>query len=786
MIRLALLYGLSGLIGLAYEVLWTRYLILQFGVSVWGVIITVAAFMLGLGLGSWLMLCKARFIKNPLHLLALLEVLIAIFAWFLPSLLHWVSPSLDRMASTLSPSAWHGLMGIAAFLMLTIPASAMGMSLPLILKPANKNLESLAYLYGANTLGAVFGALLPLLLLPIFGWGLTLRLIALLGMVLAVLYYLTKYQNSQTSPSTSERLPTKLLLSYGAMGAASLIVEVTWTRLFGLIMLRTEYVLAIILAIFLLGIGLGSLLAAKLSKEKWLNILPWLTAIFILLSLAGLPFVSAWVESAQWSSFNSAMWSQGLIIAALTLPSTLAFGAWFPLLARNSENNSRQGIYLYIANCLGAAAGTIITGTILIPLLGSASSLVLAAILVLLIGLSWSKKSRVWWFAPLVIISAIPLLELPTTNRLLPIAMGGSVDIYRYEDAIAITQVVQKPDGSRILLTDLQRQDASSEPTALFAQANQARLPLLLHPDPKSVLFLGLGTGISLAGSAPIANLQRTAVELSPGAISAARTWFAPFNQDILQSTTVIQDDARHFLNTTNNAYSVIIGDLFHPDLAGVGPLLSIEQFQRAKNHLNPDGLYVQWLALNQFDRHSMGVVIRSFHQVFPRSYLFIDGMHIALVGSNNAAPDAKPITEHLIQMADLQPHELTGGEGAYTWMGRYWGPLSNSVGPIQDEWSPVIDFSLPRLRYGNNQEFEWLLQDFLLHRPTVKEAERQLQIPAKDLEGFERAYIATDLMVRSWVASLRQQTPLANRLIGMAHEANPKDQWVRYAWSDR
>ena len=97
-----------------------------------------------------------------------------------------------------------------------------------------------------------------------------------------------------------------------------------------------------------------------------------------------------------------------------------------------------------------------------------------------------------------------------------------------------------------------------------------------------------------------------------------------------------------------------------------------------------------------------------------------------------------------------------------------------------------MIDFSLPRLRYGNNQEFEWLLQDFLLHRPTVKEAERQLQIPAKDLEGFERAYIATDLMVRSWVASLRQQTPLANRLIGMAHEANPKDQWVRYAWSDR
>jgi len=786
LIRLALLYGLSGLISLAYEILWTRYLILQFGVSVWGVIVTVAAFMLGLGLGSWFMLCKADSIKKPLRLLALFETFIAIFAWLLPSLLRWASPGMDQIASTLSPTAWHGLMGLVALLMLTLPASAMGMSLPLILKAAHKYSESLALLYGANTLGAVFGALLPLLLLPIFGWGLSLRLIALLGIALAILYYFTKAQDEAASTGHSEKFPAKLLLSYGAMGAASLIVEVTWTRLFGLIMLRTEYVLAIILAIFLLGIGLGSLLASQLAKDRWLKILPWLTAIFILLSLAGLPFVSAWVESAQWASFTSAIWSQGLVIAGLTLPATLAFGAWLPLLARNPSNTSRQGIYLYVANCLGAAAGTIISGTILIPVLGSASSLVLAAILVLLIGLSWSHSKRAWWFVPLVVVGAVPLLGLPATSRLLPIAMGGSTDLYRYEDAIAITQVVQKPDGSRILLTDLQRQDASSEPTAIYAQANQARLPLLLHPHPQSVLFLGLGTGISLAGSASIPNLQRTAVELSPGAIEAAKTWFAPFNQDILQNTLVAQDDARHFLSANNNTYDVIIGDLFHPDLAGVGSLLSIEQFQRARKHLNADGLYVQWLALNQFDRYSLGVVMRSFHRVFPKSFLFMDGMHLALVGSNNNAVDARPITEHLTQLAGLQPQELTGGEGAYTWMGRYWGPLSDSMGPLQDEWSPVIDYSLPRLRYGNNQELVWLLQDLLLHRPTVQEATRELQIPAKDLGGFERSYIATDLLVRSWVASLREQTPLANRLIGMAHEANPKDQWVRYAWSDR
>ena len=100
--------------------------------------------------------------------------------------------------------------------------------------------------------------------------------------------------------------------------------------------------------------------------------------------------------------------------------------------------------------------------------------------------------------------------------------MAGSRDLYRYEDAIAITQVIEQNDGQRVLLTDLRRWDASTEPTAVFVQANQARLPLLLHAGPRTVLFLGIGTGISLAGSLPFPDLERSAVELSQGSIEAA------------------------------------------------------------------------------------------------------------------------------------------------------------------------------------------------------------------------------------------------------------------------
>ena len=167
----------------------------------------------------------------------------------------------------------------------------------------------------------------------------------------------------------------------------------------------------------------------------------------------------------------------------------------------------------------------------------------------------------------------------------------------------------------------------------MFVQANQSRLPLLLHPNPHKVLFIGLGTGISMAGSLPFPDLDRSAVELSAGSIEAARRWFVESNRGALQNAKVYHDDARHFLTATAATYDVVIGDVFHPDLAGVGSLLAVEQFERVRARLAAGGLYVQWLALNQFDPDTLCVVLRSFRAVFPQGQLFLDGMHLAMVG---------------------------------------------------------------------------------------------------------------------------------------------------------
>jgi spermidine synthase len=784
---LAALYGLSGLTSVGYEVLWARMLSLQFGVSVFAVVVTVMAFMAGLGTGSLVMARNISRIKKPLLLLAALEGGIALYALLLPFLLQLTSAWVENSAAQFSLFQWYGLLACAALFLLMLPAFAMGAGFPLILSALGNRTAHLGWIYGLNTLGAACGALLPLWLLPVLGWSGAIRIIAGMGILVAFAFLIFSLRRATGQTAAEEgavtaRPPLHILLAYTGIGAASLILEIGWTRLFGMVMLRTEYVLAVILAAFLLGIGFGSLFAPRQHKQTWFSILPIVACGFSLLSLGLLPTLSAWVERTEFASLFGAVATQGLALTLLTLPVTLALGAWLPLL--NGRFNG-GGIWLYGANSLGAAFGAAIAGLLLIPMWGSAATIVVAAMALLLLGLSWSQQRAAWLAVPLLAMAAWPVWSLPPVSKLLPQAQTGSKNLYLYEDAVSITHVVEQQDGQRLLLTDLQRMDASTDPTAVFVQSNQARLPLLLQGEPHSVLFLGLGTGISVAGSLPFPDLRRDAVELSQGAITAASSWFVPANHDVMRQTNAQRDDARHFLSATRNKYDVIIGDVFHPDLAGLSSLLSVQQFQRARNHLSDNGLFVQWLALNQFDAESLGVILRTFHQVFPDAQLFLDGMHLALVGPRQKFTGAEGVLHNLQRLSSTQQDAVTVGEGGWTWLGRYWGPIADSEGPVQDEWSPVIEFRLPRARYSGELNVASTLQNLLQVRPSMKAAMALLGVRDNDKESFERGYAATELMARSWVAAMQGEALQANRLVRLAYQANPRDRWVGYALAD-
>jgi len=772
----------------------------QFGVSIFGVAATVTAFMLGLGAGSLLAAgYKATsHTARALKTFSLLELSVALYALALPALSEVGGPALESLAAQTAWWQWYAMQAAVAIFLLALPAAAMGASFPIVLRAYDWSPQLLGRLYGLNSLGAAAGALISLALLAALGWSAALRAIATCGILVAGAAWLLGWQASQ-QPKTarvgldidlaSKQAPRRLLIAYAAVGACALMLEMAWTRLYGIVMLRTEYVLAIILAVYLLGTAAGSLLAARAQHARWLVVaVPVVASGWTLLALWTLPVFSVWMQEQHFASLSSALTAQALALALCTLPTTIALGAWLPVLAHrnfSSLEDPSRAVVLYSANCAGAAIGAVFTVLVAIPLLGTAASVGLAAFLLLGLGLALGAPRSLAVALPLAFAAAWLLRAFPEPKRMLPPQPAAVEQLDRYEDALTLNHVVQGVDGQRTLLTDLQHMDASTDPAAVQIQADQARLPLLLHQAPRSILFLGLGTGISASGSLGYPELERTAVELSPGAIAAARSWFTPVNRDVVRNMRVVHDDARHFLAASGQKYDVIVGDLFHPDLAGMSNLLSVEQFRRARNHLASGGIFAQWIALNQFDRESLNTVLRSFQQVFPDAQIFLDGMHLAMVGSPTPLVSGRAVARNLAGRTAEQIDELTGKEGAGTWLGRYWGPIAAGVGPVQSEIRPVIEFRLPHLRYQEQAPLLEILQMLLRRRPDVATASEQLGIEPAEQQSFASGYVASELAVQSWLAFMASDTTRARQITRLAFETNPQDHWIASALAD-
>lgn len=787
------IYAVSGLTALAYEVLWVRMLALQFGVSIFGVVVTVSAFMAGLGLGSVVGVHWSRRILAPLKWFAAFEFCIALLAFITPWLLLAAENALAAVAAQSGLTVWYLMQFAMVGVLLFTPAFCMGAGFPMMLKALGDSPATLRRAYGVNTLGAAAGAVLPLILLPRLGWLSSMQTVALVGVSvagLAISLSIRLEDNKRVLQAISPKGPMpdiKTLAAYSGIGAAALMLEVAWTRLFGMVMLRTEYVLALVLAMYLIGTGLGSVCSRFMRHELWYTVLPVAASVSIVAGLWLVPHLLVWLD---YGSVDSMLWvsvQQATILAIVTFPVTLLLGGWLPLLNKRYGDSYSGGARLYGANSVGAAGGALLAGFVFTPWMGSAATIVIAAVVLLVLGLTWSRYRYAWLSLPILAAAAFPVFRMPTVSQLLPGLYSNVSELYYYEDAVNITHVVEQPNGQRILLSDLQRMDASSDPASVQVQKNQTRLPLLLHPEPKSVLLLGLGTGVSAAGTLAYPQLQRTAVELSQGAIEAARQWFVPVNDNVMTQLKVVRDDARHFLLASRQQYDVIVGDLFHPDLVGRSALLSVQQFARAKQRLTENGVFVQWLALNQFTVDAFETVVRSFQQEFPRALVFVDAFRVALVGMKSDS-DKSPVDvvmRNLHRLNDIQQQAVTGGEGAWTWLGRYWGTLPMETGPVQDEWAPRIEFDLPRARYSGELDLAVMLNYLLQRRPSSQEAAAQLQISPKHQHRFENAYKATELAHRSWLAYLTGQASQAEKMLQLAYKTNPKDRWIGFAVAD-
>ncbi len=785
------IYFFSGTAALGYEVLWAKMLSNIFGVSIFGVVITVAAFMAGLGAGSLLGSQLIKKIKTPLLVFAFLEFSVAILAFNLPFIFSNIDVLIQEFSGDSSYANWLILQSIITFVVMFIPALLLGVGFPLILSVLRNSNINIGVIYGINTLGGVLGCLIPLALLPSLGWTDSSRIFVFLGIsifVISLILVFTQKAESVAKLQSKSNISNpnlKFLIAYSAVGAGSIMLQIAWTRLFGMVLLRTEYVMAIILASFLMGIGFGSVLAAKFRSLNVVFYLALAVAASSLASVYFLPDISAWAESAHYSSLTASMMLQGLVICLFTLPATLAFGAWLPVITAQFFDQQYAGAKIYGFNAIGAAIGGLVSGFIILPLFGSTAVVFLATLLILVATLFWLKNKYLKLLPIVFTLIFIPVFAFPPVNQLLPVSQHDSKDLSFYEDAVSLTHVIEDKNGQRLLMADLQRMDASTEPTAVIVQKNQARLPLLLHPNPASVLFLGLGTGITAAGSLPYAELDRTAVELSQGAINASAEWFSPINLSINEKVKLIQDDARRFLKSTHNSYDVIIGDLFHPDLVGRSALLSLQQFERAKNRLNKDGIFVQWIALNQFDLTTLKVVLSTFSKVFPDSVIYLDGFRLAMVGVNGQFYGVQAMKTNLSKLSANNIEEITGKEGLMSWASRYWGKIGDVNERLQDEWSPVIEFQLPKAKFNRQIDLKALLEFLSEKRPDIKLALRELHVEGDDIEPFSQAYKSSVFYYESWISYFSGKDLESERQLTKAYELNRNDQWVGFGIAD-
>ena len=793
-----LAYTLSGVVALAYQVLWIRLLSLQFGVSVFSVATTAAAFMLGLGGGGLIGSYWVARLRRPLLVIAIIEAAVAAFALTLP-LFHIPLQALtDSVAQQGSLTPWYVAQGLTTLLVLAIPTTAMGFGFALVLQAARARDVSFATIYGCNAAGGAIGALVPLVTLPLFGWATSNLSVALAGIGVALMFAWMSVRFESSSlpsspafePLTAENLrthaiPAKFWFGYGVIGFGAILLEVSWVRLYGMIFLRTEYVVAIILSIFLLGIGLGSIFARGAWVRSSLRWFPLLVPLSALISAWALVPISRWIQSANYFSFADVVVTQGLALLIVTLPTTLLLGAWYPSLVMTTRGaGPRQGAWLYGVNCLGGVLGALALPGLL-SLVGTSACIVLAAVFICVGGVLTVRPRRMWAGLPLVVGVAAPVWTMPAAHTLMPATLGDTETLFVHEDALAITHVVKRADGERLLLSDLQRMDASTDAAAVAAQMNQLRLPLLLVPQAESVLLLGLGTGISTIPTQAAPGLNITAVELAQGAIDAARGYFAPLNSAALSNVDIVRDDARRFLQRTAARYDIIVGDLFHPDLVGRSTLLTVQQFERARRRLSEEGIFVQWMALNQFDVMALEAVVRAFAQVFPNGSLYLDGFRLALV--SRGPTKAQTLLDGIDRLAPQQQSLLTGNEGGWTWLGRYWSGVSGlPPGPVQDEWQPQVEFSLPRAKYNGHLNLPEVIAWLLARRTSPERARTLFAIRPQDKEIFERAYLTTEVAARSWYAGLTGREDESIRLLRTAFDGNPLDRWVAYQLADQ
>lgn len=681
MILPACVTTLSGAGALMLQTLWFRETSQLFGSSAAAAATTFGAFFIGLAGGGLVGARLALRVRNaPLWCaaaelgaagLALLSFALA------PLVLELPLPGPDALPGY-ALGLIRGGLSLALFLG---PAVCIGAAFPLLIRafaPPTGLPATTALLYMANTLAAAAGAFFAGILLPEhlaysrIQW-ISVALLACAGLI--ALSAARRFAPTNDADGSQRVLDRDRVASPDdarqtralafLTGAVMIAYETAGIRLLAKVLQNSVQTFALIVIVFILAFAISAGIAAWLIRRRsqaqvWLPLLSVTAAAcivaapFIFMQLTRLENIDA---SGGFAMYLLRAW----LAAALILgPGAIVGGTLFPYLFRelSTRSSGTQLGALLAWNYAGCAAGGATCALALLPTVGVYGVFAFLGGCLALLAFWFAATGRRAGNLSAILAAAGAGIVLSLLSWLNPGALDtvrikpGAILVQRYNGASGTVAVIQEPDNRKLVLNN---NYTLGDWRARDFEQRQADLPLLMHPHPRSVFFIGLGTGITATAALDHAVERIDIAELAPEVVAAARDWFNDPQRSLFTDPRVriFEDDGRRTLTALRTQYDLIICDLILPWEAGASALYSTEHYASAAQRLAPGGYYIQWLPLYQLSKSEFLIILNTFRRTFPhvalwRGDFLPDNPIVALVGSEAAAlPDAGVIARN-------------------------------------------------------------------------------------------------------------------------------------------
>lgn len=654
-----MLFAASGCAALIYEIVWFQLLELVIGSTAASLAVILGTFMGGLCVGSLVLPRVIGSARHPLRVYAALEIGTGMLG---VAVLFAVPAASDVFATAASP----GLSGLVpraalAALCLLAPTALIGATFPAVARwfdATPRNIARLGFLYGANLAGAVAGCVLSgFYLLRVHDMATATYVAASINGAIGVIALLiaARVPHTVASPSTVDASVAPpphdaraVHLVIALSGLTALGAEVVWTRVLSLDLGPTVYTFSIILAVILVGLGVGSSAGSAVGRRVARpRIAVGVCQMFLAATIAWA--ASPLASSVGWfaeQSPSSSPWPGFARDVARCLwvvfPSTVLWGASFPLalaaVARQTGDTSRVVGGIYAANTAGAIAGAVGFSVIVIPFLGTqnAERLLIAvatfAALLALVPVFWPRVAQLGWLAGGTAAALALLITVPPVSPQL-IAWGRQRTqlanlprvIYVGEGANSSVAVTETAAGVRAFHV-AGKVEASTDPQDLRLERMLAHFPALVHPDPRSVLVVGFGAGITAGTFLMYPGIERVVIcEIEPLIPPNVGPLFKRENLDVLNDPRVliVYDDARHYVLTSREHFDIITSDPIHPWVKGSATLYTREYYELVKRRLNPGGVVAEWVPLYESRESAVRSEVATFLDALPGGTLW-------------------------------------------------------------------------------------------------------------------------------------------------------------------